>query len=156
MSLITVPKKVYIAATSAEGSSYINAFDACLVKIGLPQVSLIKVTSILPRNIEIITGKTPSLPKGSNVPAIYAYACSDTPGETVSAAIAIAITNDLTLVAEHASVGAMREEVEEKAKNIVVEMARIRGLQTNKIIVRSATHVVKRIGCALAIVVEVE
>ncbi|MEX0568114.1 MAG: pyruvoyl-dependent arginine decarboxylase, partial [Candidatus Njordarchaeota archaeon] len=109
MSLITAPKKVYIAAASAEGSSHINAFDACLVKVGLPQVSLVKVTSILPHNVDI-TEKAPILPDGSNVPAIYAYSSSDSPGETVSAAVALALTNGPTLVAEHAAASITREK----------------------------------------------
>lgn len=54
MCLITIPKKIYVAAVASEGSTPLNAFDACLVKIGLPQISLIKVTSVLPPNIEVI------------------------------------------------------------------------------------------------------
>ena len=155
MSLITLPRKVYIAAASAEGSTPLNALDACLVKMGLPQISLIKVTSILPPNIEILE-EPPNLPGGCNVPTVYSYVTSRNRGERISAAIALAFTDKLTLVAEHADTGIDDREAEKIVIGIVREMADIRGLKIRNILVKSTTHVVRNIGCALGVVIEVD
>ena len=151
---ITLPRKVYIAAVAAEGSTPLNALDACLIKIGLPQVSLIKITSILPPDIEIVENP-PALPRGCNVPAVYSYVTSSNKGQQISAAIALAFTDELTLVAEHADVDINNEEARRIVVNIVQEMANMRSLKIKKMIVRSVTHVVKKIGCVIGIVAEV-
>ncbi len=153
MSLITIPKKIYIVASDAEGSTPINAFDACLVKAGLPQVSLVKVTSILPREVEIIK-HPPRLPDGANVPAIYTYTTSDIVNDLISAAIVVAFTDGVTLVAEYSG-RTSRREAENYAKAIAEEMARMRELSITKIIIRSASHKVRKVGCVLALVAEV-
>jgi len=154
MSVVTTPRKIYVTAVSAEGGSPLNAFDSCLVKAGLEGISLIKVTSILPPDIEILNSP-PRYPPGSNVPSIYAYAVSENPETIVSAAIALAYTEKLTLVAEYAVVG--RDEV--YTRNYVIrvaeEMAMVRNLTIKRMIVKSTSHKVKKVGCSLAIVTQI-
>ena len=84
MCLITVPKKIYVAVAEADSITELNAFDACLVKIGLPNVSLIKVTSLLPSDVEIVK-EPPKFPHGANVPSIYATVTSKRKGEIIRA-----------------------------------------------------------------------
>ncbi|MHA1615908.1 MAG: pyruvoyl-dependent arginine decarboxylase [Candidatus Njordarchaeales archaeon] len=154
--LITVPRKVYITAVSAEGETELNAFDACLVKAGLPQVSLIKVTSILPPNIQLVRNP-PLLPLGCNVPSIYAYVASDKPGEKIAGAIAIGWTgNGPTLVAEFVAKNMTREEAEKEAYIRLKGMAEVRGLELLRYKIFSVEHEVKKCGCVLVIAAEVE
>lgn len=152
--VVTVPKKAFVVAVSAEGSTPINALDNCLVKAGLSRISLMKLTSILPPNIELLADP-PEYPGGANVPAIYSYVISDTPNEIISAGIALGFTEDVTLVAEHSEVGKDKEYIEDYVKKMVEEMASARGLTISKLIIKSVEHKVKKIGCALAIVVQI-
>jgi len=157
MSLITVPRKVYVAAVAAEGETELNAFDNCLVKAGLPQVSLIKLTSILPRDIEITEEPPRDLPLGANLPAIYDYVVSSTKGETIAAAIAIGWTNKgPTLVAEYSARNISKSEAEERALLRLKEMAKARKITIMEYKVYSAEHRVEKCGCALVIVAEIE
>jgi len=155
MSLITVPKKIYVAAVASEGATPLNAFDACLVKIGLPQISLIKVTSVLPPNIEVLE-EPPDLPKGCNVPSIYSYIVSPNKNQRIAGAIALGFSDQLTLVVEYTDFDIDAETAEQRAVNMVKEMARIRNINLNRIIAKSASHVVKNVGCVLVIAAEVE
>ena len=156
MCLITVPKKIYVAVAEADSITELNAFDACLVKIGLPNVSLIKVTSLLPSDVEIVK-EPPKFPHGANVPSIYATVTSKRKGEIISAAIAIGWTNGgPTLVAEFAGEGKNKDEAEKIVLQILWEMARVRGLKLVKTEVKSIEHIVEKCGCVLAIVAEVE
>ncbi|MHA1590100.1 MAG: pyruvoyl-dependent arginine decarboxylase [Candidatus Njordarchaeales archaeon] len=153
--LITIPRKIYLAAVSAEGETDLNAFDACLVKAGLPQVSLIKVTSILPPNIQIVTSP-PLLPLGCNVPSIYAYTVSEKSGEIIAGALAIGWTGKgPTLVAELAERGLTKEEAEKEAYKRLIGMAKIRGLNLTNYKIISVEHEVKKCGCVLVIAAQV-
>ena len=153
-NVVVVPKKIFVTAVSAEGSTPINALDNCLVKAGLSRISLIKLTSILPHNIELLESP-PKYPGGANVPAIYSYVTSSTPNEVISAGIALGFTEDVTLVAEHSEVGKDKKYIEDYVKKMVYEMASVRGLTISKLIIKSVEHKVKQIGCALAIVVQI-
>jgi len=152
-----VPKRAYIAAVSAEGETELNAFDNCLIKAGLPQVSLIKLTSILPPDIEITETPPEDLPLGANVPAIYDYVVSSESGEVISAAIAIGWTDKgPTLVAEYSGRGLNKRVAEERALLRLREMARARNSTILKYSLYSAEHRVEKCGCVLVIVAEIE
>ncbi len=156
MSFVFVPKKIYVGAVSAEGETELNAFDNCLVKLGIGNISLVKITSILPEEVEFVEDE-PAFPYGANVPCIYTYATSDRSGEVISAAIALAKTKGgPTLVAEFSARGVDSKGAEREAEKRVIEMAKTRNLEIEWIETYSADHIVKKIGCVLAIVVEVE
>ena len=156
LQFIAIPKKVYVTAVASEGETELNAFDNCLLKVGIGDVSLVKVTSILPGDIEI-TEEPTILPAGANVPAIYTYKISNNPGEKIAAAIALGQTKGgPTLVAEYSDVGVSIEEAETEASKRLMIMAKARNLEVQSTEVYSIDHVVEKIGCALAIVVEIE
>jgi len=155
MSVISIPRKIYINAIASEGETELNAFDNCLVKSGLPQVSLIKVTSILPRDI-IVINDPPNLPLGCNVPTIYAVYSSCEKGKLLAGALAIGWTDGPTLVAEFASEGMSKEKAEKEALFRLEKMAEARGLRIIKKIVVSVDHVVEKCGCVLVFAAEVE
>ena len=151
------PRKVLVTAVSAEGETSLNAFDNCLIKAGIGDISLVKLTSILPPDIEFIE-KVPQFYPGSNVPAIYTFVTSEKRGQKIAAAIAVAKTiNGPTLVAEYSNINISAGEAEEEAYKRVIKMAENRKREIDgRIIIKSSEHVVKKCGCALAIVVEVE
>lgn len=156
MQFVAIPKKVYATAIASEGETELNAFDNCLLKVGIGDVSLVKVTSILPHDVEIVDEPL-KLPAGANVPAIYTYVISDKPGETIAAAIAIGKTQDgPTLVAEFSSKGINSEKAEDEALRRLELMAKARNLELVSTETYSSEHTVEKIGCVLAVVVELE
>lgn len=156
IGMLGKPKKAIISAVSAEGETPLNAFDNCLLKLGIGDVSIVKLTSILPEDIEFID-ETPQLYPGSNVPAIYTYVTSEKKGQRIAAAIAVAKTkNGPVLVAEYSNIDVSSSDAEKEAIKRVIGMAKNRKREIKgEIIVKSAEHTVKKCGCALAIVVEV-
>ena len=156
MSFVYVPKKVYVNAVSSEGETELNAFDNCLIKLGIGDVSLVKVTSILPNEVEI-TSKPVKLPNGANVPTIYTYKISDEKDKLISAAIAIGKTDGgPTLVAEFSGENMDSEKAEEEALKRLYNMAKSRNLKIVASEVYSADHIVENVGCVMAVVVEIE
>ncbi|MGQ4892491.1 MAG: pyruvoyl-dependent arginine decarboxylase [Candidatus Njordarchaeia archaeon] len=156
MSFVYVPKKVYINAVSAEGETELNAFDNCLIKLGIGDVSLVKVTSILPNDIEI-TNKPVKLPNGANVPTIYTHIISNEKNKLIAAAIALGKTDGgPTLVAEFSGENIDAEGAEEEALKRLCNMAKARNLTIKSSEVYSADHIVENVGCVLAAVVEIE
>ncbi|MCD6164114.1 MAG: arginine decarboxylase, pyruvoyl-dependent [Candidatus Odinarchaeota archaeon] len=157
IGMLGKPKKAIINAVSSEGETPLNAFDNCLLKLGIGDVSLVKLTSILPEDIEFID-KTPQLCPGSNVPAIYTYITSEKTGQKIAAAIVAAKTkNGPVLVAEYSNTDISASEAKKEAIKRVVEMAKNRKREIEgEIIVKSTEHIVKKCGCALAIIVEVK
>ena len=74
--------------SSAEGETPLNAFDAALMAACIGNTNLVKVSSILPPHCEEISPVR--LPFGALVPAAYASASGEQPGEIISAAVAVA------------------------------------------------------------------
>lgn len=46
--MLQTPKKYFVTAGSAEGNNQLNAFDHALLKSGIGNLNLLRVTSILP------------------------------------------------------------------------------------------------------------
>jgi len=147
-------KKFIIRAEAAEGEDELIAFDNVLLKCGIGDVSLVKTTSILPPNAELVQNH--ELPPGANVPAIYTAIISNKRGEKIAAAIAVAWTDGgPTLVAEYSATGITKEDAERKAIERVKIMARNRNLKITRIETRTVDHIVEKCACAIAVVVEI-
>ena len=87
--------KVTMAAATAghaEGGTALNAFDNALLAAGIGNINLIKVSSILPPEVPVID--LPKIKPGAIVPTAYAAMTSETPGETVAAAVGYAVPDD--------------------------------------------------------------
>src|SRR5512138_3787561 len=74
--------KVAAAAGCAEGGTALNAFDNALLAAGIGNVNLVKVSSIVPPDVDIVD--LPAIKAGALVPTAYAAISSETPGETVA------------------------------------------------------------------------
>ena len=140
------------AATSghAEGGSSLNAFDNALLVAGIGNINLIKVSSIVPPDVAIV--ELPKIRPGALIPTAYAAITSETPGETIAAAVGYALPDDPAkngVIMEFHGVGT-RAEAERAIDAMLAEAFRMRGETIREQRIVAAEHRVERIGCALA------
>jgi len=146
-------KTITMAAATAghaEGGTTLNAFDNALLAAGIGNINLIKVSSIVPPDVSII--ELPKIKPGAIVPTAYAAMTSETPGETVAAAVGYALPDDPQkngVIMEFHGV-ATREEAERQIRAMLDEAFSVRGETIHKMQVFAVDHTVERIGCALA------
>ncbi len=140
--------KLYLVSGKGEGSTPLNAFDKALLDAGIGDVNLIKVSSIVPPNAEVVIEK-PNLPRGALVPCVYAERTSKRPGERIAVALAVGIAEDgFGVVME--SEGETAEEAVEKATKMVEEAFKFRGLRLERILQISVEHQVVNCGGVVA------
>jgi arginine decarboxylase len=148
-------KKVTKAAATAghaEGLTPLNAFDNALLAAGIGNVNLVKVSSIVPPDVDIVD--LPKIKPGALVPTAYACVAGRIPGEVISAAVGYALPEDRTkagVIMEHHE-KAPRETSERMVLQMLEEAFQVRGEKIREIRVVSSEHRVERIGCALAAV----
>ena len=108
------------------------------------------VSSILPPEVPVV--ELPKIKPGALVPTAYAAITSETPGETVAAAVGYALPDDPVkngVIMEFHGV-ASRDEAERQIHAMLDEAFRVRGETIAERRVVAAEHRVERIGCALA------
>ena len=146
-------KRITMAAATAghaEGGSSLNAFDNALLAAGIGNVNLIKVSSIVPPDVAIV--ELPKIRPGALVPTAYAAITSETPGETLAAAVGYALPDDPAkngVIMEFHGVGT-QAEAERAIEAMLAEAFRMRGETIREQRIVAAEHRVERIGCALA------
>ena len=139
-------------AASAEGGTILNAFDNALLAAGIGNINLVRISSIVPPDVSFI--ERPKIKPGAIVPTAYAAMTSETPGETVAAAVGYAITDDPAkngVIMEFHGV-ASRAEAERQIRLMLEEAFRVRGETIDQMEIFAVEHTVERIGCALAAV----
>ncbi len=146
-------KNVTMAAATAghaEGGTILNAFDNALLAAGLGNINLIKVSSIVPPDVEIV--ELPKIKPGALVPTAYAAMTSDVPGQTVAAAVGYALPDDPAkpgVIMEYHDL-ADRRTAERSIRAMLEEAFRVRGEMIRELKVFVAEHTVERVGCAVA------
>ena len=146
-------KTVTMAAATAghaEGSTPLNAFDNALLAAGIGNINLIKVSSILPPEVSVID--LPKIKLGALIPTAYAAITSETPGETVAAAVGYALPDDPAkngVIMEFHGL-ATKAEAERQIHLMLEEAFRTRGEVIRGRAVFAVEHTVERVGCALA------
>ena len=149
-------KNVTMAAATAghaEGGTALNAFDNALLAAGIGNLNLIKVSSIIPPDVEMID--LPKIKPGALVPAAYATITSDVPGQVVAAAVGYALPDDPAkpgVIMEYHDVGD-RKAAERTIRRMLEEAFRVRGEAVREMRIFAADHRVERIGCAVAAIV---
>lgn len=149
------PPNIYtIKCASAEGFSTLNAFDVALLKSGVGNTNLVKMSSILPprctKKDKII------LPLGDLVPVAYAAITSSKKGETIAAAVAIAIPKDKSkngLIMEYEDRNVTKEEAEKHVREMAEWGMEYRGYEIDRIESMAVSHEVVNHGAAFACVV---
>jgi arginine decarboxylase len=142
--------KASATAGVAEGGTPLNAFDNALLAAGIGNVNLVKVSSIVPPDVDIVD--LPAIKPGAIVPTAYAAMTGETPGETISAAVGYALPEDRTkagVIMEYHD-RADRATAERAVRAMLAEAFAVRGERIRELRVVVAEHRVQKIGCALA------
>ncbi len=146
----TTPDCIWPTAGDAEGVTELNAFDNALLQAGIGNLNLIKVSSIVPASVQVLTER-PDMEPGALVPTVYTLRTSDTPGDVVAAAVGIGLRRDgHGMIFENT--GGSRDAVEDTVRRMVREGFAQRGMELDELLVFSSEHKVERIGCAVAAV----
>ena len=143
--------KIAIVSGKSEGPTELNAFDNALMDAGIGDVNLIKVSSMLGANTEIID--LPKLKAGSMVNCVLSTINSKNKGDTITACIAIAIGDNLGCVVENAGINISNEENRKDALEMVKYMMHKRNEKINQMIIEDSSHTVENIGSVVASVV---
>ncbi len=148
--MLPTPKKFFVTAGSAAGENRLNSFDNALLKAGIGNLNLLKVSSILPpgarycREIEI--------PPGSLVPTAYGRIISDVPGEIISAAVGVGLSPDTFGVIMEFTGKCGRADAEENIRQMLENAFNARDMELVEVRIASTEYRVETIGCALAAV----
>ena len=139
-------------AGSAEGVTPLNAFDNALLAAGIGNINLVKVSSILPPEADVVD--LPRIRPGAVIPTAYAAMTSEVPGEVIAAAVGWARPVDRALngVIMEFHDKATREEAERMIEKMLDEAFRVRGWAMGERKVVATEHRVERTGCAFAAV----
>jgi len=151
--VIKTPTKFFFVKGSSEGYMPLNAFDGALMKAGIGNTNLVKISSIIPPHCQEI--EPIPLPQGALIPVAYASITSQNPGEVIAAAVAAAFPEDedhAALIMEYSAKGS-KEEVENTVVNMAKEGMKMRGKRIKTIKSVSVEHRVERCGAAFAAVV---
>lgn len=148
--MLPTPKKFFVTAGSAEGENRLNAFDNALLKAGIGNLNLMRVTSILPPGVQHCPEM--EIPPGSLVPTAYGYIISDVPGELIAAAVGVGFSKDTFGVIMEFSGRCSREEAEKAIEDMLKEAFKTRGMELRGMKIAAAELRVQKIGCALAAV----
>ncbi|MEX2355529.1 MAG: arginine decarboxylase, pyruvoyl-dependent [Thermaerobacterales bacterium] len=145
--MLPTPKTIAIVSGAAEGSHRLTAFDGALLKAGIGNLNLIKVSSILPPHCEFV--EQVNIPAGSLTPTAYGAVMSDEPGQQLAAAVAVGFAaNDYGTIMEHAGFlsGA---EARQQVIDMVEESFAARGLELVE--VKVAVSEITVVTCASAV-----
>ena len=145
--------KIAIVTGKDEGPTKLNAFDNALSDAGIGDVNLIKVSSMLAGNAEIVD--LPALKPGAMVNCVLSEVTSDVFGEEITAVVAVAIGEGLGCVVETTGRDKNPDELVAEAKRMVEYMMDKRGEKINDLIVASSTTTVREIASVVASVVYV-
>ncbi|GAB4313743.1 MAG: arginine decarboxylase, pyruvoyl-dependent [Methanobacteriaceae archaeon] len=146
--------KISITSGKSEGPTKLNAFDNALLKAGIGDVNLIKVSSIIPKGTEIV--ELPKLTPGTMVNCVLSHVTSQKKGDHITAVIAVAQSKDFGCVVENAGINKNPSKIREEAVEMVKYMMDVRSLQIDEIFVEEINHTVKNVGSAVAAVVYLE
>jgi len=152
MNVHRIPDVYFFCVGASEGKTGLTSFDGALLAAGIGNTNLIKMSSILPpraREVEKVF-----VPAGSFLPLAYASLTSSEPGETISAAVAVAIPDDRSLngvIMEHSN-HAPLSFVEAKVREMAEEAMAMRGITKFTVKSRGVETVVQRNATAFAAV----
>ncbi len=147
-----IPDIHFFCAGASEGKTELTSFDGALLQAGIGNTNLIKMSSILPPFSEEVPAI--AIPPGSFLPLAYAAITSSEPGETISAAVAVAIPDDRSLsgvIMEHSN-HAPLAYVEEHVREMAAEAMAMRGITKFTVKSRGVEAKVQRVATAFAAV----
>lgn len=142
------PVTYTLAVGAAEGPTPMNAFDNALLAAGIGNVNLLKVSSILPRDIKYVDRL--EIRPGSLVPTAYCTWTSEVPGESIAAAVGVGISRDsFGVIMEYAGTG-VRQEAEAEVGQMLETAFEQRQMKIDKVKIRGVDFQVKTLGSVVA------
>lgn len=151
--IIKTPTHYFLVSGASEGFSSLNAFDGALLRAGIGDTNLVKMSSIVPPLCKLISPVP--LPPGSLVPTAYASITSDVSGETISSAVAVALPKESHypgLIMEYSARGT-KAEIEERVRRMALEGMKLREREIKELKSIAVEHKVQKVGATLAAVV---
>lgn len=153
--IIKTPTRHCFVSGSSEGFTPLNAFDGALLKAGVGNTNILKMSSIIPPLNEEVCVTELNLPAGALVPMAYAAMESDIPGSYICAAVAAAwpeSPDQPALIMEYHSHG-HRADAEHVVRRMAEEGIKMRGWSVREIKSIAIDLRVERIGAVFAGVV---
>jgi len=151
--IFKTPTQYFLVSGASDGFTPLNAFDGALLRAGIGNTNIVKMSSIVPPRCQLIAPVP--LPPGALVPTAYAALTSDVPGEIISAGVAVALPEDENqngLIMEY-SAKEERRKIEETVRNMAVEGMKLRGWPIKELKSIGIEYKVKKVGAVLAAVV---
>lgn len=146
--MLPTPEKYTLVAGAAEGDTPLTAFDGALMRAGIGNCNLIRVSSVLPPNCQLV--ERLEIRPGMLLPTAYGAFTSAEPGRLISAAIGVGVSAESWgLIMEYDGHGG-REEAERAVEAMVREGFALRGMRLAELHVKAVEHRVRRTGCAFA------
>lgn len=150
--MVKTPNIYCLVKGAAEGRTRLNAFDTALLNAGVGDTNLMRMSSILPPAAEQVSVSDITLPPGGLIPLAYATIDGTTPGQWISAAIAVGIPEDdrepgvIMEFEDHAPL----KNVEEIVRQMVVDGFDYRNRKLKEIKSLGIEHKVERCGSVFA------
>ncbi len=151
--IFKTPTHYFLVSGASEGFTPLNAFDGALLRAGIGDTNLVKMSSIVPLRCQLISPVP--LPPGSLVPTAYASITSDIPGEIISSAVAVALPEEPHypgLIMEYSARGS-KAEIEETVRRMALEGMKLRQREIKGLKSIAVEHKVQKVGATLAAVV---
>jgi arginine decarboxylase len=138
---------------ASEGFAPLNAFDGALLRAGIGDTNLVRMSSIVPPLCQQIAPVP--LPPGALIPTAYASITSEVPGELIASGVAVALPKEPHhpgLIMEYSARGS-KEEIEEKVRRMALEGMKLRQREIKEVKSIAVQHRVQTAGATLAAVV---
>ncbi len=151
--IIKTPTHYFLVSGASEGFTSLNAFDGALLRAGIGDTNLVKMSSIVPPRCQLISPVP--LPPGSLVPTAYASITSDVPGQIIASAVAVALPKEPHfpgLIMEYSGRGS-KAEIEEMVRQMALEGMKLRRREIKDLKSMVIEHKVQKVGATLAAVV---
>ncbi len=151
--IIKTPTHYFMVSGASEGFSPLNAFDGALLRAGIGDTNLVRMSSIVPPRCQQISPLF--LPPGALVPTAYASITSDVPGEIISSAVAVALPKESHfpgLIMEYSARGP-KVEIEETVRRMAVEGMKLREREIKELKSIAVELKIQKVGATLAAVV---
>lgn len=148
--MVNNPNIFSLVKGAGEGNTTLNAFDVALLNAGVGDTNLVRMSSIIPPDCELVDNII--LPKGALIPVAYAAITSENPGETISAAIGVGLPEnegEPGLIMEFEDTRPL-SEVEAVVRQMVIDGYAYRKRKYREILILGVEHTVEQKGAVYA------
>jgi arginine decarboxylase len=150
ITMVKTPQIFSLVKGAADGNTLLNAFDFALLEAGIGDTNLVRMSSIIPPNCNLVSKI--ELPKGALIPVAYASYTSANIGETIAAAIGVGLPEnpgEPGLIMEFEDAKPL-EYVEQVVKQMVEDGFAYRKRKYREILTIGVEHVVQKCGGVFA------